>query len=78
MRLHTVVCRLVCMATNLAIDDRLLEDARRIAGLRTKKETVTQALVEFIGRRKQARILELFNTVQYDPKHDYKKQRRRK
>ena len=66
------------MATNLAIDDRLLEDARRIAGLRTKKETVTQALMEFIGRRKQARILGLFNTIQYDPKHDYKKQRRRK
>lgn len=28
--------------------------------------------------RQQARILGLFNTVQYDPKHDYKKQRRRK
>lgn len=72
------MCRFMCMATNLAIDDRLLEDARRIAGLRTKKETVTQALIEFIGRRKQARILELFNTVPYDPRYDYKKQRRRK
>lgn len=72
------MCKLMCMATNLAIDDRLLEDARRIAGLRTKKETVTQALNEFIARRKQARIVELFNSVSYDPSHDYKKQRRRK
>ena len=72
------MCSLMCMATNLAIDDRLLEDARRIAGLRTKKETVTQALKEFIGRRKQARVLELFSSVRYDPKYDYKKQRRRK
>ena len=75
--LPTSMCRVICMATNLAIDDQLLEDARRIAGLRTKKDTVTQALKEFIEGRKQARVLELFNTVRYDPKYDYKKQRRR-
>ena len=68
----------MCVATNLAIDDRLLEDARRIAGLKTKKETVTQALNEFIARRKQARIVELFDTIHYEPKYDYKKQRKRK
>lgn len=38
------------MATNLAIDDGLLERARRVGKLRTKKETVTQALTEFIQR----------------------------
>jgi Arc/MetJ family transcription regulator len=65
------------MPTNLAIDDQLLEEARRIGGQRTKKATVTEALEEYIQRRKQARILKLFGTVEFDPKYDYKKQRRR-
>lgn len=65
------------MATNLAIDDRLLEEARRIGRHRTKKATVTEALQEYIQHRKQARILELFGTVEIDPKYDYKKQRRK-
>jgi hypothetical protein len=66
------------MATNLALDDRLLEEARRIGGKATKKETVTEALQEYIDRRKQARVVQLFGTVDYDPKYDYKKQRRRR
>lgn len=65
------------MATNLAIDDRLLEEALRVGGLRTKKDTVTQALQEYVERRKQARILELFGKVEFDSKYDYKRQRRR-
>jgi Arc/MetJ family transcription regulator len=65
------------MATNLAIDDRLLEEAQKMGGHRTKKATVTEALHEYIQRRKQARILELFGTVEFDPKYDYKKQRRK-
>lgn len=66
------------MATNLALDDRLLEAARKIGGRATKKDTVTEALEEYIARRKQARIADLFGTVQYDRAHDYKRQRRRK
>lgn len=65
------------MPTNLAIDDALLTEAQRISGHRTKKATVTEALEEYIQRRKQARILELFGTVQFDSKYNYKKQRRR-
>jgi Arc/MetJ family transcription regulator len=65
------------MPTNLAIDDRLLEEAQRISGHRTKKATVTEALQEYIQRRKQAKILELFGTVHFDPKYNYKKQRGR-
>src|SRR5204863_8376299 len=51
------------MPTNLAIDDRLLEEARRVGGQRTKKATVTDALAEYIQRRKQAKILKLFGTI---------------
>jgi Arc/MetJ family transcription regulator len=65
------------MATNLAIDDSLLSEAQKIGGLGTKKATVTQALHEFIQHRKQMKIVDLFDTVEFDPKYDYKKQRRR-
>lgn len=65
------------MPTNLAIDDQLLEEAQKIGGHRTKKATVTEALEEYIQRRKQSRILSLFGTVDFDPGYDYKKQRRK-
>jgi Arc/MetJ family transcription regulator len=65
------------MPTNLAIDDRLLEEAQRIGGQRTKKATVTEALHEYIQHRKQAKILKLFGTIEFDPTYDYKRQRRR-
>ncbi len=65
------------MPSNLAIDDQLLEEALRIGGHRTKKATVTEALEEYIQRRKQAAILELFGTIDVDPDYDYKAERRR-
>lgn len=66
------------MPTNLAIDDHLLTSAQKISGIKTKKETVNQALREFIQRRKQQGILDLFGTVEYDRDYDHKKLRNRK
>ncbi len=63
------------MATNLAIDDKLIEEARVIGQHRTKKAAVTEALQEYIQRRKQVEILKLFGTIEYDNDYDYKKQR---
>ena len=63
------------MATNLAIDDQLLEEALLISGLKTKKDTVNHALREFINRRKQLEILELFGNLDPDEDYDYKKGR---
>jgi Arc/MetJ family transcription regulator len=65
------------MATNLDIDEKLLEEALRIGGNRTKKATVEQALQEYIQRRKQQKILKLFGKIEYDPSYSYKEQRRR-
>lgn len=65
------------MPTNLAIDDRLLTEALKIGGLKTKKETVNEALREFIQRRKQLEIVKLFGKIDVDPAYDYKAQRRR-
>ena len=66
------------MPTNLDIDDRLLEAALRIGGRRTKRETVNEALREFIQRRQRTELVKLFDTVEYDPAYDYKKERRRR
>ena len=66
------------MATNLAIDDNLLVIAQDIAGIKTKKETVNLALKEFVQRRKQEEIFDLFGSVEYDDDYDYKKMRNRK
>jgi len=63
------------MATNLAIDDRLIEEAKIIGKHRTKKGVVTEALQEYIQRRKQVEIFNIFNTIEYDQNYDYKKQR---
>jgi Arc/MetJ family transcription regulator len=65
------------MATNLDIDQELLDEALRIGGNRTKKATVEQALQEYIQRRKQQKILKLFGKIEYDPSYNYKEQRRR-
>jgi Arc/MetJ family transcription regulator len=66
------------MATNLALDDRLIEEARRRGGHRTKKEAVTKALEEYVRRHKQLAFLEDFGTVDFDPDYDYKAERIRK
>lgn len=65
------------MATNLAIDDALLEEARRVGGHKTKRATVTEALHEYIQKRKQWAIVELFGTIDVDSTYDYKVQRQR-
>ncbi|OGW61398.1 MAG: antitoxin [Nitrospirae bacterium RIFCSPHIGHO2_01_FULL_66_17] len=65
------------MATNLALDDTLIQEAQRIGKHKTKKAAVTDALREYILRRKQKKILNLFGTVDWDPRYDYKKLRRR-
>ncbi|NCP41384.1 MAG: type II toxin-antitoxin system VapB family antitoxin [Rhodoferax sp.] len=63
------------MATNLALDDDLIEEARHLGGQRTKKEVVTQALLEFVQRRRQAKLLDLFGTVEFVEGFDAKAQR---
>lgn len=64
------------MATNLDIDQELLEEALAIGKLPTKKATVNEALREFVQRRKQLKVIEAFGTIEYDADYDYKKLRR--
>jgi hypothetical protein len=66
------------MATNLDLSPELLEEALRVSGETTKKAAVTRALQEFIARRRQKRILELFGSLDWDPDYDYKAERSRR
>jgi len=66
------------MATNLAIDPALLEKALIVSGEKTKKAAVTKALTEFIARREQKRVLQLFEKFEWDPEFDYKAERSRR
>jgi len=63
------------VATNLTIDDRLIEEAQKLGNHRTKKETVTAALDEYIKRRRQQAIVSLFGSLDYDRNYDYKRER---
>jgi Bacterial antitoxin of type II TA system, VapB len=65
------------MATNLAIDPKLIERAVEVSGERTKKAAVTKALEEFIARHDQKRLLDLVGKLDWDPTYDYKKGRGR-
>ena len=66
------------MPTNLALDDALIEKAKRLGRHRTKKEAVTAALEEYVKRRGRLRILELAGTLELDPSYDYKRERNRR
>ncbi len=63
------------MATNLAIDDGLIELAREIDGLASKKAVVAQALLEYIQKRCHRQVATLFGTIEYDKDYDYKARR---
>lgn len=65
------------MATNLDLDPELVNRALAASGERTKKAAVTMALKEFVARREQRELLELFGSLDWDPDFDYKKERSR-
>lgn len=64
------------MATNLGLDDNLIEEARKVGGHKSKKAAVTAALDEYIRRHKQQQVSRLFSTLDFDPTYDYKTERR--
>jgi len=65
------------MATNLALDDKLIMQAQKVGYHKTKKEAVTAALEEYVAHRKQLMIKKVFATINFDNNYDYKKARNR-
>ena len=70
------MCRFLHIPTNLAIDDQLLSKALKVGGKKTKKDTVNEALREFIVKREQKKVLEVFGTVDYFEAYEPKNHRR--
>jgi hypothetical protein len=66
------------MATNLSLDPKLIEQAVKVSGERTKKAAVTRALEEFIARRKQKHLLDLMGKLEWDTEYDYMAERSRR
>ncbi|HVT58037.1 MAG TPA: type II toxin-antitoxin system VapB family antitoxin [Thermoanaerobaculia bacterium] len=66
------------MPSNLNIDDDLLKEAMRLGGHATKRETVNEALREYIARRLRWGAIEEFGKIDFDPSYDYKRERGRR
>jgi len=63
------------MPTNLQLDDRLIDEAVRLGGHRTKRAAVTQALVDYTQRLRQVKVLSEFGKVDFASGYNYKAQR---
>ena len=72
-----MLCKSLHMATNLALDPELLERALAVSGEKTKKAAVTKALEEFVARREQKRMLDLFGQLDWTSEYNYKQERTR-
>ena len=64
------------MATNLALDDKLIAQAVKYGNHRSKKEAVTAALENYVRQKKARELIELFGTIEYDGDYDYTAARR--
>jgi Arc/MetJ family transcription regulator len=65
------------MTTNVQINENLIQEALQLGGHRTKRAVIEEALQEYVQRRKQLEVIELFGTIEYDEDYDYKQQRRK-
>jgi Arc/MetJ family transcription regulator len=60
------MCIVLCMRTNIDIDDQVIAEAQRLTGARTKREAVDLALRELVARHRRIGILELSGRVQWE------------
>ena len=65
------------LATNLSLDPKLIERTVELSGEKTKKAAVTRALEEFVARREQKNVADLFGKLEWDPDFDHKTERKR-
>lgn len=72
------MCRVGLTPTNLALDDALVAQAKRLGRHKSKREAVDQALTEYVSRLKQREVLDLFGTLEWDATYDHKKERKRR
>jgi len=61
--------------TPLNINEALLQEALALDDQTTVDTLVETALREYVQRRKQLKVLDLFGAIDYDEDYDYKQQR---
>jgi Arc/MetJ family transcription regulator len=66
------------MASNIAFDPLLLQEAVRVGHHKTKKDAINSALKEYVMRHRQLELIEFFQEVDFDPDYDYKAARKRR
>ncbi len=65
------------MRTNIVLDDRLVHEAMRVTGAKTKRNVVDIALRALVSRRRQADILSLAGKGLVAPDYDVREVRRK-
>lgn len=65
----------IVMDTNLKVVEKLIQEALELGGCSTKRAVIEEALREYVQRRKQLKVIELFGKIEYDDDYDYKQQR---
>ena len=63
------------MRTYIVLDDKLIERALKVSGLRTKKDLITIALKEFVRNRSRLDIRQLKGKINFRDDYNYKKLR---
>ena len=59
-------CMVVCMRTNIDIDDKVMREVQELTGARTKREAVDLALRELVARHRRADILKIRGKVRWE------------
>ena len=63
------------MVSNLKIDNNLIKEALKLSKHDNENVVIQEALQEFIQKRQQLMITELFGTIDYEDDYNYKQQR---
>jgi Arc/MetJ family transcription regulator len=63
------------MRTNIEIDDKLMKEAQRLSGLKTKRAVIDAALRMFVRVKRQSDILKLAGKVEFWDDFDGRKDR---
>jgi len=56
----------MCMRTNIVLDDKLVKEAMKLTGKRTKRELIDYALHELVRRQKRLALLNLRGKIHWE------------
>jgi Arc/MetJ family transcription regulator len=63
------------MRTNIVLDDDLVQEAKKLTGIKTKRALVDLALRALVRSRKAPSLLDLKGKIRFADGYDYKKLR---